>query len=1066
MSIATEPTSPDGSNTPPPVDELAEGGGPSRPFILRPVATTLLMVALMLAGLIAWKQLPLSALPQVDYPTIQVRTLYPGASPDVMALTVTSPLERQFGQMPGLTRMTSNSSAGASVITMQFNLDLSLDIAEQEVQAAINAANSLLPSDLPAPPVYAKVNPADAPVLSIAVTSKTRPLGEVEGIVERQFSNKIAQESGVGLVSISGGQRPAVRITANVTALGAHGISLETLRTAISNANANQAKGTFDGPTKSWTIDANDQLASADDYAKLIVAWTASGTPVVLSDVAKVESSTENVRTASWMDRTPAVIIDVQRQPGANVIQTVDSIKADLPGLEKQLPADVKVTLLTDRTSGIRSSVEDVQFELVLAVVLVVLVIFMFLGSARATLIAGLSVPLSLVGAFAAMWALGYSINNLTLMALTIASGFVVDDAIVVIENIARHIEHGMKPFNAALKGASEIGFTIISLTVSLVAVLIPLLFMGDVVGRLFREFAVSLAVTIVLSAVVALTLVPMLAARWLKPEHEERRFAFVDKTMHAFDRLAHKYASALDWVMERPKQTLLVFAGSLAVTALLFVVIPKNLFPLQDTGQLSATIIAANDTGFSRMSRLQNEVADALLKDPAVESLSSSVGVDGINPMLSQGRMLINLRDLSARPRLAKVVENLQERATQIPGVKIYLQPVQDLTIDTETGLTPYRFALKGADQNAVNEWGNKLAGALQNEPALRDVNAQVLARGRSVVVEINRDAAARLGVTALTVDNALYDAFGQRIISTIYTQSSQNRVILQATPQMISDPSGLEQLYIPLSNGTQVPLGTVASVHESEAPLVLARESQFPQATIGFDLAPGVSLGHAVAQIERVEKKIGLPASVTTDFSGSASAFQQALSNEGVLVAAAIVVVYIVLGVLYESFIHPVTILSTLPSAGIGALIALLLSGYGLGVIGIIGIVLLIGIVKKNAIMMIDFAVAAMEEEGLSADKAIRQAAHLRFRPIMMTTFAALFAAVPLIFGTGMGYELRQPLGMAIAGGLILSQVLTLFTTPVIFLGFEHWRERRTLRARHEAGTPAAANPGSTGL
>jgi multidrug efflux pump len=1047
MSTASDPTSADGNRTPPPVVEVADGGGPSRPFILRPVATTLLMLALMLAGLIAWKQLPLSALPQVDYPTIQVRTLYPGAAPDVMALTVTSPLERQFGQMPGLTRMTSNSSAGASVITMQFNLDLSLDIAEQEVQAAINAANSLLPSDLPAPPIYAKVNPADAPVISIGITSKTRPLGEVEGIVERQFSNKIAQESGVGLVSISGGQRPAVRITANVPALGAHGISLETLRTAISNANANMAKGTFDGPTKSWTIDANDQLNSADDYANLIVAYT-NNAPIRLSDVAKVEASTENIRTASWMNRTPAVIIDVQRQPGANVISTVDHIKADLPGLEKQLPPDIKVTLLTDRTSGIRASVEDVQFELVLAVLLVVLVIFMFLGSARATLIAGLSVPLSLVGAFAAMWALGFSINNLTLMALTIASGFVVDDAIVVIENIARHIEHGMKPFDAALKGASEIGFTIISLTVSLVAVLIPLLFMGDVVGRLFREFAVSLSVTIVLSAVVALTLVPMLSARWLRPEHEEKRFKLVDKSMHAFDRLAHKYASALDWVMERPKQTLLVFAGSMAITALLFVVIPKNLFPTQDTGQISATVIAANDTGFARMSRLQGQVADAILQDPAVESLSSAVGVDGINPMLSQGRLTINLKPIEKRASLTKVMASLQDRAAQVPGVKLYLQPVQDLTIDTETGLTPYRFALKGADQNAVNEWGNKLALALQGVPELRNVNAQVLARGRAVVVNLNRDAAARLGVTALSVDNALYDAFGQRIISTIYTQSSQNRVIMQGTPQMITDPAGLAQLYIPLNSGTQVPLGTVASISESDAPLVLARESQFPQATIGFDLAPGVSLGAAVSAIEKAEKKIGLPASVTTDFSGSASAFQSALSNEGVLVAAAIVVVYIVLGVLYESFIHPVTILSTLPSAGIGALIALDLSNYGLGVIGIIGIVLLIGIVKKNAIMMIDFAVAAMEEEGLPPGEAIRQAAHLRFRPIMMTTFAALFAAIPLIFGQGMGHELRQPLGLAIAGGLILSQVLTLFTTPVIFLGFENWRARRAGR------------------
>lgn len=1052
MSTASEPTSSHGATPPPPPQvEMVEGGGPSRPFILRPVATTLLMLALMLAGLIAWKQLPLSALPQVDYPTIQVRTLYPGASPDVMALTVTSPLERQFGQMPGLTRMTSNSSGGASVITMQFGLNLSLDIAEQEVQAAINAANSLLPSDLPAPPVYAKVNPADAPVISIGVTSKTRPLGEVEGIIERQFSNKIAQESGVGLVSISGGQRPAVRITANVTALGAHGISLETLRTAISNANANIAKGTFDGPTKSWTIDANDQLNSAADYANLIVAWT-NNAPIRLSDVAKVESSTENIRTASWMNSTPAVIIDVQRQPGANVIATVDHIKADLPGLEAQLPPDVKVTLLTDRTSGIRASVEDVQFELVLAVALVVVVIFLFLGSARATLIAGLSVPLSLVGAFAAMWALGYSINNLTLMALTIASGFVVDDAIVVIENIARHIETGMKPFDAALKGASEIGFTIISLTVSLVAVLIPLLFMGDVVGRLFREFAVSLAVTIVLSAVVALTLVPMLAARWLRPEHEERRFPIVDKAMHAFDRLALRYASALDWVMDRPRQTLLVFAGSMALTALLFVVIPKNLFPTQDTGQISATIIAANDTGFARMSRLQAQVAETLLKDPAVESLSSSVGVDGINPMLSQGRMLINLKDIGQRGSLTTVIDDLEKRAGDVAGVKLYLQPVQDLTIDTETGLTPYRFALKGADQNAVNEWGNKLATALQGETKLRDVNAQVLARGRSVVMDINRDAAARLGVSALTIDNALYDAFGQRIISTIYTQSSQNRVILQATPQMLSDPAGLAQLYIPLSNGTQVPLGTVATVTEGEAPLVLARESQFPQATIGFNIAPGVSLGAAVAAIEAVEKKIGLPASVSTDFSGSASAFQSALANEGVLVAAAIVVVYIVLGVLYESFIHPVTILSTLPSAGIGALIMLLLSGYGLGVIGIIGIVLLIGIVKKNAIMMIDFAVAAMEEEGLSAGEAIRKAAHLRFRPIMMTTFAALFAAIPLIFGSGMGHELRQPLGLAIAGGLMVSQVLTLFTTPVIFLGFETWRDKRAAR---KAGT-----------
>ena len=1024
----------------PPVGELPPGG-PSRPFILRPVATTLLMVALLLAGLIAWGQLPLSALPQVDYPTIQVSTLYPGASPDVMALTVTSPLERQFGQMPGLTRMTSYSSSGASVITLQFSLGLSLDVAEQEVQASINAANSLLPSDLPAPPVYAKVNPADAPILTIGVASQSRPLGEVEGIVEKQFSNKISQVSGVGLVTLSAGQRPAVRIVANVQALAARGLSLETIRNAIANANSNIAKGSFDGPTKSWTIDSNDQLNSAASYAALIVA-VANTRPVRLSDVASVEDGVENVRTGNWMNRQPAVIIDVQRQPGANVIATVDAIKSALPDLQAQLPADVKVTVLTDRTEGIRASVSDVQFELLLAVVLVVLVIFLFLGSPRATLIAAISVPLSLVGAFGAMWALGFSINNLTLMALTIASGFVVDDAIVVIENIARHIEDGMKPFDAALKGASEIGFTIISLTVSLIAVLIPLLFMGDVVGRLFREFAISLAVTIVLSAVVALTVVPMLAARWLRPAHAETRLAVVDKAMVAFDRLAGRYARALDWVIARPGATLGVFAFSLALAAAMFWVIPKNLFPVQDTGQIRATVVAGSDVSFGQMAALQQKVAAAVLESPAVASLSSAVGVDGQNAALDQGRMIINLKPVGNRGSLADVTADLNARTARVAGVRIYLQPVQDLTIDTETGLTPYRFSLQGADANAVNDWARRLADKLRDDPALVDVNTASLGLGRAIYIDVNRDAAARLGMSSLTVDNALYDAFGQRIISTIYTQSSQSRVILSAAAGMLSDPAALARFYIPLGSGTQVPLGTVATIREGWVPLELSRQNQFPSASIGFDVAPGVSLGAAVASIEKVESEIGLPLSVRTDFSGSASAFRSALSNEALLVLAAILVVYIVLGVLYESFIHPITILSTLPSAGVGALIVLALSSYGLGVIGIIGIVLLIGIVKKNAIMMIDFAIASMRDHGHDAEFAIREAARLRFRPIMMTTFAALFAALPMVFGTGMGHELRQPLGLAIAGGLILSQVLTLFTTPVIFLAFESLR------------------------
>ena len=1012
MSDAAAP--PASPSVPAPGEPPAQPGGPSRMFILRPVATTLLMVAILLAGLVAYRTLPLSALPEVDYPTIQVSTLYPGASPDVMALTVTSPLERQFGQMPGLTRMTSASSSGASVITLQFRLDLSLDVAEQEVQAAINAANTLLPTD--------------APIISLGITSDTRPLGEVQGIVERQFANKIAQVSGVGLVSMSGGQRPAVRIQANVAALAARGMSLETIRTAIGNANANAAKGSFDGPTKSWTIDAN------------------------------VVEATENVRLGSWMNGKPAVVIDVQRQPGANVIGTVDAIKAGLPELEAQLPADVHVTLLTDRTAGIRASVSDVKFELVLAVLLVTLVIFLFLGSLRATIIASISVPLSLVGAFAAMYFLGFSINNLTLMSLTIASGFVVDDAIVVLENISRHIEDGMRPFEAALKGASEIGFTIISLTVSLIAVLIPLLFMGDVVGRLFREFAVTLAVTILLSAVVALTLVPMLSARWLRGEHEERQHRLSEVTRDWFDRVAHHYALALDWVMARAVLTMLVFAGTLAITGLLFYVIPKTLFPEQDTGQIAVTTSAAQDIGFTRMAGLQQQVAHALLADPSVASLSSAIGVDGQNATLSQGRMIVNLKPEGQRGDLDEVLTSLNHAVSNVPGMRVYFRPVQDLTIDTSTGVNAYRFSLQGADEALVDQWGAKLAAVLKKDKHLNNVTSDVLANGRAVVVDINRDTAGRLGLSALAIDNALYDAFGQRIVSTIYTQSSQNRVILEALPGTVADPQSLGDLRIPLAGGSSIPLSAVATIRTQDAPLVVAREAQFPAATIGFDLAPGVSLGSAVSAIERAERQIGVPPAITTNFTGAASAFKASLANELWLILAAIVVVYIVLGVLYESFVHPVTILSTLPSAGIGALLGLWLTGSGLGVIGIIGIVLLIGIVKKNAIMMIDFALDAMREEGADAHHAIRQAALLRFRPIMMTTFAALFAAIPLIFGGGMGHELRQPLGIAIAGGLIFSQVLTLFTTPVIFLGLENWRERGW---RVRRGTTGEARP-----